>query len=61
VYLPRGRRPLAYGIDERVPEGWIARFVHPFRTPAPRSVDGTGLSKGSTIAASSDEPCAPVA
>jgi sterol desaturase/sphingolipid hydroxylase (fatty acid hydroxylase superfamily) len=37
VYLPRGRRPLRYGIEERVPEGWVGRFLHPFRrrVPAP--------------------------
>jgi len=31
VYLPRGRHPLRYGIEERVPEGWVGRFLHPFR------------------------------
>lgn len=40
VYLPRGRRPLRYGIEERVPAGWIGRFVHPFRRSAPASFDG---------------------
>jgi sterol desaturase/sphingolipid hydroxylase (fatty acid hydroxylase superfamily) len=30
VFLPRGRHPLRYGIEERVPEGWIGRFLHPF-------------------------------
>ena len=37
VYLPRGRRPLSYGIDERVPAGWIGRFVFPFRRSSPRA------------------------
>ena len=23
--------PVRYGIEERVPPGWLARFVHPFR------------------------------
>jgi sterol desaturase/sphingolipid hydroxylase (fatty acid hydroxylase superfamily) len=31
VHLPPGRSPLRYGVDERVPPGWIGRFVHPFR------------------------------
>jgi sterol desaturase/sphingolipid hydroxylase (fatty acid hydroxylase superfamily) len=31
VHLPRGRRPLRYGIDDRVPSGWVSRMVHPFR------------------------------
>jgi sterol desaturase/sphingolipid hydroxylase (fatty acid hydroxylase superfamily) len=31
VYLPRGRQPLRYGIEEPVPAGWIGRFAHPFR------------------------------
>jgi sterol desaturase/sphingolipid hydroxylase (fatty acid hydroxylase superfamily) len=36
VYLPSGREPLRYGIEERVPDGWIGRFFHPFRRrPAP--------------------------
>jgi sterol desaturase/sphingolipid hydroxylase (fatty acid hydroxylase superfamily) len=34
VHLPRGRQPLRYGIDESVPEGWVARFFHPFRRRA---------------------------
>ena len=31
VFLPEGRQPLHYGIDEHVPAGWIGRFFHPFR------------------------------
>jgi sterol desaturase/sphingolipid hydroxylase (fatty acid hydroxylase superfamily) len=31
VYLPAGRQPSRYGIEEPVPAGWIGRFVHPFR------------------------------
>jgi sterol desaturase/sphingolipid hydroxylase (fatty acid hydroxylase superfamily) len=34
VYLPAGRRPERYGIEESVPPGWLARFVHPFRRGA---------------------------
>lgn len=34
VYLPSGRRPTRYGIEEQVPPGWIARFAHPFRRSA---------------------------
>jgi len=32
VFLPKGRQPLHYGIEERVPAGWIGRFFHPFRS-----------------------------
>jgi sterol desaturase/sphingolipid hydroxylase (fatty acid hydroxylase superfamily) len=31
VHLPRGRRPLQYGIEEPVPSSWAERMVHPFR------------------------------
>ena len=31
VYLPAGRSPSRYGVEEQVPPGWIGRFVHPFR------------------------------
>jgi len=31
VFLPIGRQPLHYGIEEHVPAGWIGRFFHPFR------------------------------
>jgi sterol desaturase/sphingolipid hydroxylase (fatty acid hydroxylase superfamily) len=31
VHLPRGRQPLRYGVDERVPAGWVNRFFYPFR------------------------------
>jgi sterol desaturase/sphingolipid hydroxylase (fatty acid hydroxylase superfamily) len=31
VFLPSGRQPLHYGIEEHVPPGWIGRFFHPFR------------------------------
>jgi len=31
VHLPRGREPLRYGVDERVPAGWVNRFFYPFR------------------------------
>jgi sterol desaturase/sphingolipid hydroxylase (fatty acid hydroxylase superfamily) len=34
VHLPRGRQPLRYGIDERIPAGWVERFFHPFRRRA---------------------------
>jgi sterol desaturase/sphingolipid hydroxylase (fatty acid hydroxylase superfamily) len=36
IFLPAGRQPLHYGIDERVPAGWIGRFFHPFRPQLPR-------------------------
>jgi sterol desaturase/sphingolipid hydroxylase (fatty acid hydroxylase superfamily) len=32
VFLPAGRMPLHYGIEEHVPAGWIGRFFHPFRS-----------------------------
>jgi sterol desaturase/sphingolipid hydroxylase (fatty acid hydroxylase superfamily) len=35
VHLPRGREPLRYGIDERVPAGYVERFFHPFRRRYP--------------------------
>jgi sterol desaturase/sphingolipid hydroxylase (fatty acid hydroxylase superfamily) len=31
LYLPDGRRPLRYGIEEPMPTGWMQRFLHPFR------------------------------
>jgi sterol desaturase/sphingolipid hydroxylase (fatty acid hydroxylase superfamily) len=31
VFLPKGRQPLHYGIEEHVPAGWVGRFFHPFR------------------------------
>jgi sterol desaturase/sphingolipid hydroxylase (fatty acid hydroxylase superfamily) len=31
VHLPRGRQPLRYGLDERVPAGCVERFFYPFR------------------------------
>jgi sterol desaturase/sphingolipid hydroxylase (fatty acid hydroxylase superfamily) len=31
VFLPSGRQPLKYGIEEPVPAGWVGRFFHPFR------------------------------
>jgi sterol desaturase/sphingolipid hydroxylase (fatty acid hydroxylase superfamily) len=42
VYLPRGRRPLRYGIEEPVPGGWVGRFLHPFRRRVPASVQSAG-------------------
>ena len=31
VHLPRGRQPMSYGIEERVPAGTVDRFFYPFR------------------------------
>jgi sterol desaturase/sphingolipid hydroxylase (fatty acid hydroxylase superfamily) len=31
VFLPRGRRPERYGIEEPIPSGWIGRLIYPFR------------------------------
>jgi len=37
VHLPAGRLPRAYGIADRVPTGYVARFLYPFATrPASR-------------------------
>jgi len=41
LYLPHGRRPLRYGIEERMPAGWFARFVHPFRPRGAAANDAT--------------------
>ena len=30
-FMPKGRRPQVYGIDEEMPQGVIAQFRHPFR------------------------------
>jgi sterol desaturase/sphingolipid hydroxylase (fatty acid hydroxylase superfamily) len=35
VYLPRGRHPVRYGIEEPVAASWIGRFVDPFRRRTP--------------------------
>jgi sterol desaturase/sphingolipid hydroxylase (fatty acid hydroxylase superfamily) len=31
IYLPRGGRPLHYGVDERIPAGYVNQLFHPFR------------------------------
>jgi sterol desaturase/sphingolipid hydroxylase (fatty acid hydroxylase superfamily) len=31
VHLPGGRRPLGFGIEDRVPAGFVERLFHPFR------------------------------
>ena len=31
VHLPRGRKPMRYGIEDRVPAGWVDQLFHPFR------------------------------
>jgi sterol desaturase/sphingolipid hydroxylase (fatty acid hydroxylase superfamily) len=50
VYLPRGREPLRYGIAERVPDGWIGRFFHPFRRrPAPAAPAAAGSPQAEPI------------
>ena len=53
VHLPRGRRPLSYGIEERVPDGWVERLFHPFRrtehdddrTQSPQSPQRTAVTE----------------
>jgi len=52
LHLPRGRQPLRYGIDERVPAGWVARFFHPFRRNAGAVAEPTAsTADGAAIAA----------
>jgi len=34
LYLPRGRMPPAYGIDEVQPDGYLRQLAWPFRAPA---------------------------
>jgi sterol desaturase/sphingolipid hydroxylase (fatty acid hydroxylase superfamily) len=42
IYLPAGRRPTRYGIDEAVPTSLIGRFFYPFRRePSPQGQDAT--------------------
>ena len=41
LFLPRGRQPLHYGIEETMPPGWIGRFFHPFRGPAASSAEAS--------------------
>jgi sterol desaturase/sphingolipid hydroxylase (fatty acid hydroxylase superfamily) len=31
LHLPERRWPAAYGVEEKVPEGWAAQLAHPFR------------------------------
>lgn len=53
VHLPRGRQPLRYGLAERVPTGWVARFFHPFRRSAGTP---TGRTRASGESAELTEP-----
>lgn len=52
VDLPRDRQPDRYGIEERIPAGWIGRLVYPFRrraitsSPAAASVCGGDTRTG---------------
>jgi len=34
VHFARGRQPSRYGVDERVPAGYVGRLFHPFRRTA---------------------------
>jgi len=34
MHLPRGRQPLHYGVDERIPAGYVNQLFHPFRRNA---------------------------
>lgn len=62
VYLPRGRQPHAYGIEERVPDGWLGRFVYPFRrTPSVCAEPVARAAASAPLAGTSDGSCAPLA
>ncbi len=34
LYLPKGRMPARYGIDDQVPDGYLRQLAWPFRAPA---------------------------
>ena len=42
AHLPHGRRPLRYGVDERMPAGWVGRFFHPFHARPEAPAERTG-------------------
>jgi sterol desaturase/sphingolipid hydroxylase (fatty acid hydroxylase superfamily) len=42
VHLPHARRPLRYGVDERMPAGWVGRFFHPFHARPEAPAERTG-------------------
>jgi sterol desaturase/sphingolipid hydroxylase (fatty acid hydroxylase superfamily) len=58
VYLPSGRGPLSYGIEEPIPAGWLARFVHPFRRTTPAPAMASDARADSPASSSSDVSCA---
>jgi sterol desaturase/sphingolipid hydroxylase (fatty acid hydroxylase superfamily) len=35
AYLPKGRKPTIYGIDDPMPSGYIGQLLHPFRESGP--------------------------
>jgi sterol desaturase/sphingolipid hydroxylase (fatty acid hydroxylase superfamily) len=49
VHLPRGRQPLRYGVEERVPAGYVDRFVYGFRGIKP--AEGLSVEAGHDDAA----------
>jgi sterol desaturase/sphingolipid hydroxylase (fatty acid hydroxylase superfamily) len=59
VHLPRGRQPLRYGTDERVPGGCVERFYHPFRRrPGAAAGPSAVRSLGGQLAAVSSQESA---
>jgi sterol desaturase/sphingolipid hydroxylase (fatty acid hydroxylase superfamily) len=67
VHLPRGRQPLRYGIDERVPAGYVERLFYPFRHRAGAAVGRTTATADSAQIATlrgcpsePDDPTLPV-
>jgi sterol desaturase/sphingolipid hydroxylase (fatty acid hydroxylase superfamily) len=44
VYLPRGRRPQRYGIEDRLPAGLIGRLIYPFRSRVASSPDAAAAT-----------------
>jgi sterol desaturase/sphingolipid hydroxylase (fatty acid hydroxylase superfamily) len=41
VHLPGSRLPQRYGIEDRVPAGWIERLFHPFRRATERNAENS--------------------
>jgi sterol desaturase/sphingolipid hydroxylase (fatty acid hydroxylase superfamily) len=48
VHLPADRRPLRYGVEERIPAGYVERFCHPFRVRPTTPVREAGIEARAT-------------
>lgn len=42
AHLPKGRRAQGFGVSDRVPPGYAAQLLHPFRRPGSEAVPGNG-------------------